>query len=326
MLKLFDGRLFFSPLRTSNPPRHVLDIATGLGDWAIQMGDMFPSAEIIATDLSPIQPDAVPPNVSFYVEDSSVSPTIHFHVLPLLKRTASSLLRSDSWDYPHKFDYIHTRVTGGCWSSFEEQVVQQAFEALEPGGYLESQEIDSSLGCDDGTLDQNGALMRWASDITTAGERCDRSTLVGQTLKEAYERVGFVDVQEIVFRIPVNGWPRDRHLREIGAMWEANLVSGLSGLSLSLFHRAFDRSPAETEVSVMQHSRCNAFPLRVLALYDSVLTGRLAGVSSRRAARSVESQCPRVDAMLCGLGEEATDGRDGWVIGAVRGNISKHAI
>ncbi|OAA33538.1 hypothetical protein AAL_01003 [Moelleriella libera RCEF 2490] len=232
LLKLFDGRLFFSPLSTSSPPRHVLDIATGLGDWAIQMGDMFPSAEIIATDLSPIQPDAVPPNVSFYVEDSS-----------------------DSWDYPHKFDYIHTRVTGGCWSSFEEQVVQQAFEALEPGGYLESQEIDSSLGCDDGTLDQNGALMRWASDITTAGERCDRSTLIGQTLKDAYERVGFVDVQEIVFRIPVNGWPRDRHLREIGAMWEANLVSGLSGLSLSLFHRAFDRSPAETEVFLVDVRR-----------------------------------------------------------------------
>lgn len=48
----------------------VLDIATGMGDWAIGMGDYFPQSQIIATDLSPIQPDEVPPNVNFYVEDS----------------------------------------------------------------------------------------------------------------------------------------------------------------------------------------------------------------------------------------------------------------
>lgn len=70
LMKLFGGRLFFSPLSRSNPPRYILDIATGLGEWAIQMGDLFPGSEVVATDLSPIQPDQVPPNVNFYVEDS----------------------------------------------------------------------------------------------------------------------------------------------------------------------------------------------------------------------------------------------------------------
>jgi predicted O-methyltransferase YrrM len=70
LLKLFNGRLFFAPLSRTNEPRHILDVATGLGDWAIQMGDLFPNADIVATDLSPIQPDQVPPNVNFYVEDS----------------------------------------------------------------------------------------------------------------------------------------------------------------------------------------------------------------------------------------------------------------
>lgn len=68
--RLFGGRLFFAPLSQSNPPRCILDIATGTGDWAIDMGDFFPTSEVIATDLSPIQPEDVPPNVSFYVEDS----------------------------------------------------------------------------------------------------------------------------------------------------------------------------------------------------------------------------------------------------------------
>lgn len=68
--KLFDDRLFFAPLSQSTPPRTILDVATGVGDWAIQMGDLFPDSEVIATDLSPIQPKQVPPNVNFYVEDS----------------------------------------------------------------------------------------------------------------------------------------------------------------------------------------------------------------------------------------------------------------
>lgn len=72
LVKLFGDRLFFAPLSKASPPRTILDIATGLGDWAIQMGDLFPQSQIIATDLSPIQPEDVPPNVNFYVEDSYV--------------------------------------------------------------------------------------------------------------------------------------------------------------------------------------------------------------------------------------------------------------
>ena len=36
-------------------PRRILDVGTGTGIWAVDMGDEFPSAEIIGTDLSPIQ-------------------------------------------------------------------------------------------------------------------------------------------------------------------------------------------------------------------------------------------------------------------------------
>lgn len=68
-----DGRLHCAPFDRQNPPRKVLDIATGTGAWAIEMGDVYPEAQIIGTDLSPIQPAFVPPNVRFFVEDSYVS-------------------------------------------------------------------------------------------------------------------------------------------------------------------------------------------------------------------------------------------------------------
>lgn len=60
------GALHLSPL--SNP-QQILDVGTGTGIWAIDMGYEYPSAVVIGTDLSPTQPSWVPPNVRFEVDD-----------------------------------------------------------------------------------------------------------------------------------------------------------------------------------------------------------------------------------------------------------------
>jgi metalloendopeptidase OMA1, mitochondrial len=70
MTLLFDRKLYFAPIAAVRPPKRILDIATGTGTWAIGMGDEFPDADVIGTDLSPIQNNSVPPNVWFYVEDA----------------------------------------------------------------------------------------------------------------------------------------------------------------------------------------------------------------------------------------------------------------
>lgn len=48
-----DGKLHFAPIEA---PGKVLDIGTGTGIWAMDLGDEFPEAEVIGTDISPIQP------------------------------------------------------------------------------------------------------------------------------------------------------------------------------------------------------------------------------------------------------------------------------
>jgi ubiquinone/menaquinone biosynthesis C-methylase UbiE len=50
---LLDGRLHLNPLEH---PQRILDLGTGTGIWAIEMADQYPSASIIGTDLSPVQP------------------------------------------------------------------------------------------------------------------------------------------------------------------------------------------------------------------------------------------------------------------------------
>lgn len=85
MVKMLCGNeLFFAPI--GNNPQEILDMGTGTGIWAIEseelhmmtagiqadvaaVGDLFESAHVLGVDLSPIQPEWVPPNVRFMVDD-----------------------------------------------------------------------------------------------------------------------------------------------------------------------------------------------------------------------------------------------------------------
>ncbi|KAK4041727.1 hypothetical protein C8A01DRAFT_34218 [Parachaetomium inaequale] len=67
MVKMLCGQLHFAPI--GEHPHEVLDIGTGTGIWAIEMGDQFPASNVLGVDLSPIQPEWVPPNVRFMVDD-----------------------------------------------------------------------------------------------------------------------------------------------------------------------------------------------------------------------------------------------------------------
>ena len=47
----------------------AVDIGTGSGKWVIEVADQYPSAQVIGTDLSPVQPTEVPLNANFVVGD-----------------------------------------------------------------------------------------------------------------------------------------------------------------------------------------------------------------------------------------------------------------
>jgi ubiquinone/menaquinone biosynthesis C-methylase UbiE len=66
---MMGNRLHLAPLSRDNPPEVILDVGTGIGDWAIAMGDEFPVSRIFGVDISPHQPELVPPNVHFLIQD-----------------------------------------------------------------------------------------------------------------------------------------------------------------------------------------------------------------------------------------------------------------
>lgn len=77
----------FAPI--GSHPQNILDMGTGTGIWAMEMGDKYESATVLGVDLSPIQPTWVPPNVRFTVDDVE-----------------------SAWLHPvDHFDFVHSRHT-----------------------------------------------------------------------------------------------------------------------------------------------------------------------------------------------------------------------
>jgi len=220
-------KLFFAPIEA---PTAVLDIATGTGIWAIDVADAYPAAEVVGTDLSPIQPQYLPPNLQFEIEDAD-----------------------EEWTFKPKFDLVHSRVLNDTslkdWAHF----YREAFKVLKPGGWVESQEMDYHGLSDDGTIDPNCRIKFWEDEWTRGVNKvglrggCDPD-LVVQQMTEA----GFINITTLYFKMPIGPWPKDPRLREAGTFGLVNLLEGFHGLSAKVFTTLCGWSIEEMEVLLME--------------------------------------------------------------------------
>ncbi|KAK1711172.1 S-adenosyl-L-methionine-dependent methyltransferase [Colletotrichum lupini] len=206
----------------------VLDVGTGSGIWALDFGDEHPESEVLAFDLSPTLPTYVPPNVRFEVDDAE-----------------------DPWLYSRPFQYIHSRViTSGIssWANY----LKKCYDNLEPGGWVELQEIDLAPTSDDGTLKPDSALLRWAALLQEASEKFGRPFAKVPPLKDVMVEAGFADVQMTVTKWPSNSWPKEHKWKEIGIWNCENMLTGLEGFSMAALTRGHDWSRSEVEVFLME--------------------------------------------------------------------------
>lgn len=166
------------------------------------MGDLYPSATVIGTDLSPIQPEWAPPNVKFEVDDCC-----------------------DEWLYRKPFDFIHIRGLYGCVSDWDE-LYSQALKHLRPGGYIEQAEAGILVGSDDGSA-RGTEMERFGALGLEAGDKFGKSLRTVDEMKDGMIRAGFVDVTVHYFKMPIGPWPKDKHLKTIGRYmrlaWEESL-------------------------------------------------------------------------------------------------------
>ena len=236
-LMTLEGRLHSAPLVN---PQYILDVGTGTGIWAMyatdalcfwphliahsEMADAYPSAHVIGTDLSPIQPHFVPPNCVFEIEDLNLS-----------------------WTFPpDRFDFIHIRELFGCVSDWD-KFFAETFEHTKPGGYMEIVEHSVWPVADDDTVNEESFFTIWGKTVVDLGEQFGKPFTIWEESKGRMEKAGFVDIVEERYKWPMNGWPSPSHrtggndgnkswkrLRELGLWNQFRLHDGVEGFMIRL--------------------------------------------------------------------------------------------
>ncbi|OJD14058.1 hypothetical protein AJ78_05564 [Emergomyces pasteurianus Ep9510] len=222
IVKLCGGKLHFAPL---DSPQRIIDIGTGTGVWAIEMGDQYPGASILGIDLSPIQPIWVPPNVKFMVDDAECP-----------------------WLHPNDhFDFVHIRHLTAAIKDFP-KLVKAAYNKLKPGGWVEIQEFYYQVQCDDDTMPDDYAFAKWLH-LMKEGLAKFNVDLLSPKKNPGYLRdAGFTNVTEQVFKIPIGTWPKSRPLKKIGLYNRCLISDGLQGDSMKPFIKALGWTLEEIEV------------------------------------------------------------------------------
>ncbi|KAF9878728.1 mRNA 3'-end-processing protein YTH1 [Colletotrichum karsti] len=227
---LLDDKLYLAPIDEN--VEKVLDVGTGTGIWAMDFADEHPNTHITGTDLSPIQPAWVPPNVHFEIDDCTQPWT---------------------WD-PDTFDFIHMRYLFGAiidWGA----LFKEAYRACKPGGWVQSGEAEVEFRSDDGTIPEDSAMASlWWKLYVEGGARLGRPfDVISKDLqKKSMEEAGFVDIVEKTFKLPVGGWPADPKLAEVGRYVQLTMENDIEGYTLLMWNSILQWPKDEYQIFLMQ--------------------------------------------------------------------------
>ncbi|EFW15033.1 conserved hypothetical protein [Coccidioides posadasii str. Silveira] len=187
--------------------------------------DEYPSAEVIGTDLSPIQPAFVPPNVRFEIEDATLE-----------------------WTFPQDhFDLIHVRTLYGSvgdWPAF----YQRTLSHLKPGGWFDQLEMSVQFQSDEGNLKDHHILSVWSKLFIRMGEMTGKTFRIAELAKGYMEKAGFQNVTEVRFKLPVGTWSSDKHMKELGEWNLLQCDQGIEGWAMALLTRVLKWSVDEVKL------------------------------------------------------------------------------
>lgn len=219
------NKLYLAPI--DEHPQRVLDVGTGTGIWAIDFADQHPSAEVIGTDLSPIQPIWIPPNCKFEIDDAQ-----------------------DEWVFrKNSFDFIHIRSLFGCIADWP-KLYREVLKHLKPGGYIEQVEMAPGFKSDDGSLSPDTAYGQWHDLGVKCGLKMGKSFETMYEMKGLISAAGFEDINETVYKWPVGPWMQDQESKELGMWTQLHIEQGLGDWSMAPLTRVLGWSKEQVDVFI----------------------------------------------------------------------------
>ena len=221
---------FLAPIGPT--PQCILDLGTGTGIWALDVADMYPSAQVIGVDIAPIQPKWVASNCQFEIDDVE-----------------------EPWTFKeNSFDFIHFRDPLYVIRNWP-RLMEQCYTHTKPDGWCELACIYPVPMCDDGTMPPDSGFKLICDKFIEAsylfGTPADSPIHFAEYLRNA----GFVDVTEHIFKVPSSPWPKDKRLKQIGALEMTNVVEGATAFGLRAFEKVFGWTKDQTELAMVNFRR-----------------------------------------------------------------------
>ncbi|RPA82278.1 S-adenosyl-L-methionine-dependent methyltransferase [Ascobolus immersus RN42] len=209
-LLVLKGALFLAPVKDLAGKR-ILDLGTGTGIWAIDVADQYPEAQVLGVDISPIQPNFVPPNARFEIDNIE-----------------------DDWTYSSKFSLIHTRSLMGSVKDWP-ALIKRAFDHLEPGGWLDLHETHTTGAYSEDGTTKGTAIEEYNEALKEAGLKSGHRLDLAPQLEAFLKEAGFVDVKVDKFRAPVGAWPKNPTMRQLGVIGMESVKTGSEAYGLLAF-------------------------------------------------------------------------------------------
>ncbi|KAL6918140.1 hypothetical protein FSHL1_009571 [Fusarium sambucinum] len=233
---LCDDRLFFAPIeRALDQGAEVLDLGTGIGRWCIDLADIYPKSQFHGMDLSPIQPDWVPENALFFVDD---------------------IEHEAGWTYSEdSFDYIHIRHTLHSIKD-REQLWERIWKHLKPGGHVEVQEFLFIAACDDNSCDGPYAWRDWCRYLKEGMAALGTDIHGINYVHEELAQAGFENITTNSYKCPVGPWAKKPRLQECGHVMRDVVMWGLVGLSRRPFRDGLGWTLIQIEMFLVEVRKC----------------------------------------------------------------------
>ncbi|KAH7311559.1 S-adenosyl-L-methionine-dependent methyltransferase [Stachybotrys elegans] len=217
---LLEKERYLAPI-TENPQR-ILDLGCGTGIWSVDMADKFPGAQVIGIDIAPTQPEWVPPNCQFELDD----------------------IEQPWTGKPDTADFIFCRDPIASVRDHP-KLIDQAYTHLKPGGWIEFQCVTGLLRCDDGTVPKDSAIQAMSDNLAKACEAFGTPIDHPTRWKGWFEERGLINVTEKVYKLPITPWPKDKRLKLLGVWEQHNLVNNLEGMCMRLFQKGLQWTEEE---------------------------------------------------------------------------------
>ncbi|EXF86457.1 methyltransferase [Colletotrichum fioriniae PJ7] len=209
--------------------------------WAMEMGDLFPNAEVRKLREDGIStreginyqvqtnPDLVPPNVKFEIDDVE-SP----------------------WVGDRKYDFIFCRYMIGSIADYP-KLIRSIYDNLNPGGWAEFTDMSGKYYSADGTLSEEHATYKWNNMLMDTIAAMGGESRPGPQLEGwVHEAAGFQNVVHRKFILPIGPWPKDPHYRELGLINLIQILEGLEGFSMRTFCGVLGWTRVQAEVMLAQ--------------------------------------------------------------------------